>query len=591
MSLELAASPEELKKQFYALRSFDDVATLLEIQPHVLYYHTVITKLPQKYKVFYIPKNSGGMRRIAAPISEIKIIQWKLNQVLQAVYVPKASVHGFVPERSILTNANRHLEFKAKRRFVFNLDLSDFFPTITYVRVRGLFHAQPYGLPQTVSSVLAKICCCGDELPQGAPTSPIIANMICAKMDTQLRILAQANKCVYTRYADDITFSTTLPVFPHSIGARDAATNQLQVGNDLRQIIENNGFKINDAKVRLHDRRNRQEVTGLTINVFPNVRRNYVRQIRAMLHAWEKYGLDAAEEDYFRQYSKKKYSETQRKPSFKQVVRGKLEFLKMVRGSDNLIYLRFSSKLAQLDPDYKPFARQMLQTVAPARIHVLTEGKTDWKHLKAALLKFKANGEFTNLDIEFWEKVEETANGDGALRQRCEILKDQHQEKMQVCIFDRDKPDVVKVVTDAGKEYKYWGNRVYSFALPVPSHRLETPDVCIELYYQDSDIRRCDSSGRRLFLSNEFDKLSFRHLTLDLNCTDPSRFKPLLTIIDNKVFNSESNNVALPKDDFATNVLQQAPGFVDVDISEFRKVFEVISKIVSEDGHEQAARD
>jgi RNA-directed DNA polymerase len=585
MSIELIATPEELRSQFTLLETIEDVATMLDVELSSLCYHTQIAKSSSQYKSFTIPKKSGGVRTIEAPISALKIIQWKLNQVLQAVYFPKAPVHGFVQKRNILTNANRHLEFKA-RKYVLNIDLSDFFHSISFIRIQGLFKAEPYDLPDEVARILASICCCNGHLPQGAPTSPVISNMICAKMDTQLRRLAQTNKSIYTRYADDITFSTSLPFLPSALAIGNDATGQLQIGNELQTIIQNNGFSINTKKVKLQTKDDRQEVTGLTINKFPNVSRRYVRQIRAMLHAWEKFGLQQAEDEYIKRYNKKyslkRQSDPNWKPSFKHVVRGKLEFLRMVRGGDNLIYLRFSNKLAQLDPDYNLSLRQVTPAIVPTSVYIMTEGKTDWKHLKAALDRFKASGEFTNLDIDFWTDNEETTNGDGALRQRCEILKDHPHEKIQIAIFDRDKPDVVKSITDLSKEYKNWGNRVYSFAIPVPSHRRETPEVCIELYYQDADIQRYDSSGRRLFLSTEFNKRTFRHKDLDLNCTDPSRFRPLLTIIGEKVFDREGQNVALSKDDFATHVLQQSPEFSDVDISEFRRIFEVISKIVSE---------
>ena len=123
-------------------------------------------------------------------------------------------------------------------------------------------------------------------------------------------------------------------------------------------------------------------------------------------------------------------------------------------------------------------------------------------------------------------------------------------------------------------------------AIPVPSHRQDTPNVCIELYYQDSEIKRPSPEGRRLFLSNEFDGRSGRH-TIDpgLNCVEVNKINPnRLSIIDNKVFNPNSENVALPKNDFADYVLSSAPGFDDFSLTEFEKIFEVVSAIMIESG-------
>jgi RNA-directed DNA polymerase len=112
--------------------------------------------------------------------------------------------------------------------------------------------------------------------------------MICAKMDSQLQRLAKECRATYTRYADDITFSTTLKEFPEALAyaITEEGQERLVLGDRLVGIITENGFNINEKKVRLQSRGNHQEVTGLTTNQFPNVKRSYVRQIRAMLHAW-----------------------------------------------------------------------------------------------------------------------------------------------------------------------------------------------------------------------------------------------------------------------------------------------------------------
>jgi RNA-directed DNA polymerase len=202
-SVALSGSDAELAEAFSRLRTRQDVAALLAVTDRELIY--VLYRGGSCYHVFDIPKRSGGTRKICAPAGSIKIIQKRLNQVLQAIYKPKAPVHGFARDRSIVTNADAHI----RKRVVLNIDLADFFPTIHFGRVRGVFAKPPYGLPIDVAQVLAQICTYDRALPQGAPTSPIVSNMVCVSLDSGLRTLAQTHGCTYTRYADDITFSTT----------------------------------------------------------------------------------------------------------------------------------------------------------------------------------------------------------------------------------------------------------------------------------------------------------------------------------------------------------------------------------------------
>jgi RNA-directed DNA polymerase len=350
LSLRLSAEPEELKSKFAALKTRQDVADLLEVDRAHLNYHLHISPHSTRYTAFEIPKRSGGTRKITAPVTALKIIQRKLNQVLQLVYYDKRRppVHSFISDHSILTNAKKHLG----REWVLNLDLKDFFPSITVFRVMGLFKKKPYEIPSPAATVLAQICCFEDKLPQGAPTSPIVSNMICAKLDNELNRFAIKHKCRYTRYADDITFSTYNYDFPSAL-AKINPLGQVELGDELKRIIDQNWFEVNPDKVRLRRRNLRQEVTGLTVNDFaksgrPNVRRQYVRQIRAMLHAWEKDGLDKAEREFLKRHYKKHRAPFKKLPSLIQILNGKIGFLGMVVGKDSPVYLRYYRQFKRL---------------------------------------------------------------------------------------------------------------------------------------------------------------------------------------------------------------------------------------------------
>jgi RNA-directed DNA polymerase len=348
MSVLLTDSPAHLRRAFLGLKSRRDVAELLQTPyPSLVYY---LYKASTRYTSFKIPKRAGGYRDILSPVARLKTIQRRLNQVLQAVYEPKPAAHGFIAERSILSNATPHLG----QRFLLNVDLERFFPTINFGRVRGVFLAKPFALPEEVATVVAQICCYEGTLPQGAPTSPVVSNLVCRHLDAELGTLARNRGCAYTRYADDLTFSTNARRFPSGLARpTDNSAYAFVVGPELGAVITKNGFDVNAKKVRLADRTlgRRQEVTGLVINEKLNVRRAHIRQVRAMLNAWRTFGLDACEQEHHARYSKKHRSPARSPARFLDVVRGKIGFVGLVRGWNDRLYCKLLQDYADLLPD------------------------------------------------------------------------------------------------------------------------------------------------------------------------------------------------------------------------------------------------
>lgn len=350
MNIKLAKNPEQLKENFYKLSSAENIADLLEIRYKDLIYY--LYRLPdiKKYYSFKIQKKNGKTRTISAPTTSLKILQQKLNYILSIIFTPIFSSHGFAKGRSIKTNAITHV----KSKHVLNIDLEDFFPSINFGRVRGMFMAYPYYLPPPVATVLSQICCYNGELPQGAPTSPIISNMICAKLDSRLLSLAKQNKCLFTRYVDDITFSTWKKRFPKTIAYSNETTNQIHVGDDLNNIIKNNGFSINDDKVWFRARDRRQTVTGLVVNDVVNVNRKYKNQVRAMLHALKKYGPEKTKKEFESKYFNNNTPKWKCPPKFELVLKGKIEYIGMIRDHKSDIYLKFLSELKRISPNTVP---------------------------------------------------------------------------------------------------------------------------------------------------------------------------------------------------------------------------------------------
>ncbi|MGF6758256.1 reverse transcriptase domain-containing protein [Paraburkholderia sp. GAS42] len=311
------------------------------------------------YKAFLMAKRSGGFRVIREPRYRLKVLQEKvLAYLYERAGTPKPCAHAFIKERSIVSNARKHLE--RRPTFVLNLDLEAFFPSINFYRVRGVLKKAPFGFSHQVATVLAQMCVVGNELPQGAPTSPFLSNQVCRSLDRDLMDLAKRHQATYTRYADDITFSftrATAATLPANICTFDSG--EVKLGNELVGIIERHNFKVNPTKTRMSTRRRRMEVTGIVINEFPNVKRSFIDRIRGVLHAWEKYGYEAAQTKWEERvalgaslaYEKrpwKRQTRTGKPPALKNVLWGRLLYVRMVRGADDAIYTRLAERYNRL---------------------------------------------------------------------------------------------------------------------------------------------------------------------------------------------------------------------------------------------------
>ena len=250
------------------------------------------------YTRFHIPKRRGGVRRIEAPSDKLKRLQRKvLLRLLNPLPQPPA-VTGYVRGRSIVDNARPHVG----QGVVINLDLADFFPSIGVLRVEAVFRA--LGWNAEAASILARLCTSEGRLPQGAPTSPALSNLVCRKLDQRLAALLTRCKGHYTRYADDLTLS--LPAFgknkrlrPHVRGSgpsrRKPSGPSRKLLTTVRTIIEEEGFKLQLKKrVRVQRAHQRQTATGLVVNRQVNLPRRTRRLIRAMQHRQRLGQLDVA---------------------------------------------------------------------------------------------------------------------------------------------------------------------------------------------------------------------------------------------------------------------------------------------------------
>lgn len=362
---------DAILKDLYAsgLSSLPGLCDLLGVNQEKLL-NFLYKKKSSHYVSFHIPKKSGATRSIKAPKRVMKQLQRELAPHLEKFYYPKSSSHGFVKGRSIKSNALPHVG----KSFVFNIDLKDFFESIHFGRVKNLFMSEPFKAPHNVATVIAHICCDDGRLVQGAPTSPLISNMICRKLDAQLLALAKSKKCHVTRYADDITFSFTSSLKYLPADVIEISGDGIAIpGRVLEQIINANGFIINSDKTRLQHRSQRQMVTGLVVNKFPNVPRDFIRLTSSMINAWKRYGLELAEAKYLeilkgakqtipaRQHQRVKDREGD---FFIKVVKGRLNYIQMVRGRSDNIYRKlafdFTVALGKTNQEFRKSPEEIL---------------------------------------------------------------------------------------------------------------------------------------------------------------------------------------------------------------------------------------
>jgi RNA-directed DNA polymerase len=304
---------------FLGMDSVTDLARLLGIPAGMLIY----SSLYPVYTTFRIPKKAGGYRLIEAPEKQLKSKQKTIAAYLQAVYmgIRPDSSHGFISKspagdtRNIISNARIHVE----KRFILNIDLKDFFHAISAGLVRDIFMKSPFSFNHQLASLLAILTTYYNKLPMGAPTSPVLSNLACIEMDSQMEELALQAGWEYSRYADDLTFSRNMP-----FGKGDV--------HKIKEVIGANGFTINRDKFRIQPHTVRQTVTGLTVNEKVNLNRKYYRRLRAILHDWRKNGIVKATRRYFRLTHDPDFRLTWK---FQQSISGRINYFRMVRGESD----------------------------------------------------------------------------------------------------------------------------------------------------------------------------------------------------------------------------------------------------------------
>lgn len=298
------------------------------------------------YKTFEIPKKNKAPRIIQAPFAKLKYLQKSLNIVFQALYTPPLGVYGFVENKSILDNAKLHLN----KLWVYNIDLENFFPSITQHRILEAFKHAPFSLYEyknkeiidTIYFSLIHICCLKYRLPQGAPTSPVLSNIVCHKLDKKLMNLALKYKLSYTRYADDITFS-----------GNQYLGNFEEIRAKIIAIIQKERFLFNEEKERIQLKYQQQIVTGIKVNKIANISRKTLKDIRFYLMCWKKFGIENTQLKY---QSICEENNKNTSAHFINVLQGKINYLGFIKGKENPQFINLNTQFKQLlkDSNFRP---------------------------------------------------------------------------------------------------------------------------------------------------------------------------------------------------------------------------------------------
>lgn len=411
----------DVLEKLKAIDTISELAELLRFKRSALNYilHGRYLSGKGNYISFEIDKKNGEKRKINAPIDELKTLQKTLSKLLHNCFMQIQTVnglidhnknlitisHGFQKGKSIITNAEKH----RNKKYVLNLDLENFFGTIHYGRIYGFFTTNKYfKLSPLIARTLANIVCYKGVLPQGAPTSPVISNLIAHIMDIKIVNLAKEYGFFYTRYADDLTFSTNKINLSEEIVSIDEH-HRVIVGNKLIKIITKSGFFINNIKTRIQYNDSRQDVTGLIVNKKVNVKKEYANQARVLVN------------NLFEGKSIYKIGSDASKPTNINYLLGVMSYIYHVRKSQSL---RTDDKLNKASNNYKSPSKENIDSNldAQARLYrdliffnkfvankkplIICEGKTDIVYLRTALTALKTKHPFLidkegNLKIDF----------------------------------------------------------------------------------------------------------------------------------------------------------------------------------------------
>ena len=547
-------------QQFLEIDSRDKLAQWLGLTDRKLRYLLYKLSPDDRYTTFSIKKRNGSDRRIDAPKQHLKSIQRKINKALQIVAPPSGLAKGFVPTLSIADHARLH----ERRRWVVVADIADFFPSINFGRVLGAFRARPFLFPYPVALCLAQLCCYEARLPQGAPTSPALSNLICRALDRNLLKLAKRNRVTVSRYGDDLCFSSNILEIPSDLAVR-GADGSYAPSPALLEIFVANGFSLNLRKFRVRWSFQSQMVTGLIVNRAASMPRVWKRQLRVILHLLQRY--DAKECLRIVSSWGKRGLRNGNLGEIENLVRGKAHFAKWL---DDLSGTRFVESLHRGYPKHRALLPRVSKGFA---FRIMTEGDSDAIHLQTALKHFKSIGHFDELVPRFENYAGD--KGDVDLLQTLKRIAKADIYELVVGVFDCDNETFMRSNAAASGSVVRLGRMVFAVFLAAPAGT--TGRFCIESLYSRSEATRLTSDERRLFFGDEFDARTGLDASGTYRRQTPKNTSVVLSDKVERV--SDGKSSLLSKMDFAKLVSVGAAPFSDMNFDGFRPTFLLVRSI------------
>lgn len=548
---------------FKRLKTRANLAEWLGITDKKLRYLLYVLPEASRYESFEIAKRDGTARRIDAPCKALKSIQRTLLKALVDLSPPSGVAKGYVRGLSTYDHARLH----RGKRFVILADLADFFPSITFPRVRGALMAPPLELTAEVATCVAQLCCKGGMLPQGAPTSPVLSNLICRSLDHRLLALARRYRMTVSRYADDICFSTSQSSLPSGI-VQVSGTASFP-GAEFKAVIEKCGFALNERKFKVRDRRTQQMITGLVVNRRVRTPRRWRRQLRVLLHLVSKYSEKKAA----------KIAAGWSRPSASR--RGFISLPQVIRGKTN--YAQFIDRVAggtfaeALFRNY-PTSRSLIpRPLGGVRFRLLAEGKTDLLHLEVALKALQRSGKFYDLSPRY--RNFDGDKGDVELYKTLQRIAKSDIPELTIGVFDCDNSKLMSTLGLQPGEFERLGASVYALCLaPVPS--LVGKPFCIELLYPQGQLTQITPSQRRIFLPAEFDESTGVSKDGVYRRAHPKSSAVIVSDVVTRIIDGFSS--LLSKAEFAEMVHAEIAPFDSMDFSGFEGTFSAMQRIVDE---------
>ncbi|MEY8412997.1 retron Ec67 family RNA-directed DNA polymerase/endonuclease [Lachnospiraceae bacterium 62-26] len=555
------------------IKNRNELADFLAVPRKKLTYILYVKKIDNYYTSFDISKKNGGVRHIYAPYRDLKNIQRKIGDALwkyQKEIWKKNNInpiisHGFEKGKSILTNAKVHRD----KKYVMNIDLENFFDCFHFGRVRGFFQKNiNFQLSKEVSTVLAQLVCYNGKLPQGAPSSPIITNMICNIFDIRIAKLAKKYKLNYTRYADDLTFSTNDKKF---------IERYKEFYQELLQEIEKAGFIINTKKTRLFYKDSRQEVTGLVVNKRINVNRDYYKETRAMAHELYKKGVFQINGDEGTIHQ----------------LEGRFSFINQAVRYNNILDSENHSfyKLNGREKQYKQFLFYKYFFSNPKPL-IVTEGKTDIVYIKAALKNLykeypqliikNEKGQF-EYKISFLRKTKRLEYFLNIRTDGADTMKNIYQYYLDK--GDKNYPNYLKVF----KQLREGGGKPSNAVILLFDNELNSKERPVYKFINDKLVKLNDSQKKEL-AKEERIILTDNLFLLVTPAVPQKEISDIEDLFDEATLNTEINGKHFSKDDkydinlyygkdtFSKYIMKN---YENIDFCSFKRLLDNIKMIIS----------